>query len=57
MAIRPNGPREFLTLRKMDGKIVNQGSLRLSANGRTLTEEYWPPSRPDERATLVYEKQ
>jgi hypothetical protein len=57
LAIRPNGPREFLTLRKMDGKIVNQGSLRLSADGHTLIEEYWPPSRPDERATLVYEKQ
>jgi len=57
IAIRQNGPREFLTLRKMDGKIVNQGSLRLSADGRTLIEEYWPPSRPDERATLVYEKQ
>jgi hypothetical protein len=57
MAIRPNGPREFLTLKKVDGKIVNQGSLGLSADGRTLVEEYWAPSRPDERAKLVYEKQ
>jgi hypothetical protein len=57
IAIRPNGPREFVTLRKMDGAIVNQGSLRLSSDGRTLIEEYWPPSRPDEKAILVYEKQ
>lgn len=57
IAIRPNGPREFLTFRKIGGKIVNQGALRLSADGRTLTEEYWPPSRPDEKATLTYEKQ
>lgn len=57
IAIKPNGPREFLTLRKLDGKVVNQGFLRLSVDGRTLVEEYWPPSRPDEKATLVYERQ
>jgi hypothetical protein len=57
MAIRPNGPREFLTLRKIDGKIVNQGLLRLNPDEHTLLEEYWPPGRPDEKATLVYEKQ
>jgi hypothetical protein len=57
MAIRPNGPHEFLTLRKIDGKVVNQGSLRLSTDHRTLIEEYWRPGKPDEKATLVYEKQ
>jgi hypothetical protein len=57
IAIRPHGPREFLTLKKFGGQITNQGSLRLSTDGRTLTEEYWSPSRPDEKAILVYEKQ
>jgi hypothetical protein len=57
MAIKPQGPQEFLTLKKVGGQIVNQGSLRLSADGRTLVEEYWAPSRPDQKATLVYEKQ
>ena len=57
IAIRPNGPREFLSVRKIDGKIVNQGALQLSTDGNTLIEQYWRPSRPDEKATLVYEKQ
>jgi hypothetical protein len=57
MAIRPRGPQEFLTLRKLGGQITNQGSLRLSADGRTLVEEYWRPDRPNEKAVLVYERQ
>jgi hypothetical protein len=57
LAIKPNGAYELLTTKKADGRVINQGSLRLSADGRTLTEEYWPPSRPDEKAVLVYDKQ
>ena len=57
VAITPHGPQEFLTLQKVGGKIIHQGSLRLSADGRTLVEEYWHPSAPDQKATLVYEKQ
>jgi hypothetical protein len=41
MAINPHGPQEFLTVRRFEGQIVNQGFLRLSADGRTLIEEYW----------------
>jgi hypothetical protein len=57
MAIRPHGPQEFLTLKKMGGQIVNEGSLTLSADGRTLVEEYWSPRAPDQKAVVVYEKQ
>ena len=57
MAIRPHGAQEFLTLKKIGGKIVNEGSLRLSADGRILVEEYWSPSAPAQKAMLVYEKQ
>jgi hypothetical protein len=57
MAISPHGPREFLTLRKFGGQIVNQGSLRLSADGSYLVEQYWPPNKPDQKAILVYERQ
>jgi hypothetical protein len=56
MAISPHGPQEFLTVRRFDGQIVNQGFLRLSVDDRTLIEEYWPPSRPDQKAILVYER-
>ena len=57
LSIKPNGPLEFLTVMKFGGHITSQGSLRLSADGGTLVEEYWPPSRPDQKATLDYEKQ
>jgi len=57
VSIRPNGTREFLTLRRLHGQVLNQGSLRLSTDGRTLVEEYWKPEKPDQKATLVYDKQ
>jgi hypothetical protein len=57
MAVKPNGTDELSTTKKANGLIVNQGTLRLSKDGRTLTEEYWSPKKPDERAVLVYEKQ
>ena len=57
MAIRPNGPRVFLTLKKIRGQVINQGTLTLSADGRSLIEEYWRPDRPEQRALLTYERQ
>jgi hypothetical protein len=57
LAIRPHGPQQFLTVKKMTGRIINEGSLRLSADGRILVEEYWNPRAPEQKAKLVYEKQ
>jgi hypothetical protein len=57
IAIKRDGPREFLTVKKAYGRIINLGFLSLSANGRILTEEYWAPNRPDQKAVLVYERQ
>jgi hypothetical protein len=57
IAIHPNGPREFLTTTKSGGHIVSQGFLTLSADGRTLTEVYWRPEMPHEKAVLVYQRQ
>jgi hypothetical protein len=57
MAVKSHGPREFLTEKKVGNNIVNQGFLRLSMNGRTLVEEYWRPSQPEQKARLVYDKQ
>lgn len=57
MAVKPRGPREFLTQKKMGDNVVNQGFLRLSMDGRTLLEEYWRPSQPEQKARLVYDKQ
>jgi hypothetical protein len=56
MAMKPRGSRELLTLKKFQGKIVSQGSLRISADGRFLVEESWHPGN-SQKAVLVYEKQ
>jgi hypothetical protein len=57
-AARPAGNREFLMVTKHNGKVFSQDSLVLSSDGRTITDTWWRnPDRPDDKATLVYEKQ
>jgi hypothetical protein len=49
-------PKSFCP-QKMGGKIINQGSLRLSKDGRNLVEEFWNPNAPNQKATLVLRQQ
>lgn len=51
------GRYEILTLTKRNGKVLTQGSLKLSNNGRIITDSWWNPDRPADKGTLVYEKQ
>jgi hypothetical protein len=53
---RPSGNREFLIVTKRNGKVFSQGSLVLSSDGSTITDIWWNPDRPDDKATLVYDK-
>lgn len=55
-AVRPAGRREFLILTKRNGKVLTQGSLELSNDGRTITDTWWNPDRPAAKGTLVYQK-
>jgi hypothetical protein len=57
MAFKQNGSRELLMAKKLSGQTLNVGSLRISGDGRTLTETYWRLETPDVKAVLVYEKQ
>ena len=57
MAVRIVGSGELHTVRKVEGRVVNVGSLKLGQNGRTLVLTFWRPERPDKRAVLFYEKQ
>jgi hypothetical protein len=50
------GRREISVLKKRNGKPVKQGSLELSADGRTIIESWWAPGRPAEKSRFVYEK-
>jgi hypothetical protein len=53
-AVRKVGEREFLILAKLNGKEVRQESLKLSDNGRVITDYWSNPARPTDKATLVY---
>ena len=54
---RSVGRREIHTLTKRNGKVLTQGTLRLSNEGRIITESWWNPDRPEDKGTLIYEKQ
>ena len=53
---RSIGRREFLIVTKRYGKVLTQGSLKLSSVGRAITESWWNPSQAADKGTLVYEK-
>jgi hypothetical protein len=55
-AVRRTGEREFLILSKRNGQVLGQGSLKLSDDGRTITESWWKPDKPANKSTLYYEK-
>jgi hypothetical protein len=55
-ALRIVGRRRFLTVTKRNGKVLNQGELVLSKDGRIITTSWWDPDRPSTVGTLVYEK-
>jgi hypothetical protein len=55
VALKPSGSHEFLTQQKVQGRIVNEGSLKLAADGQTLIEENWPPGT-NQKSRLVYER-
>ena len=55
IALKPSGSHEFLTQQKVQGRIVNEGSLKLAGDGQTLIEENWLPGSND-KSKLVYER-
>jgi hypothetical protein len=56
LAVRPAGNREFLIVTKLHGKVFTQGSLKLSNDGRIITQSSWTPDRPADKGALVYER-
>jgi hypothetical protein len=55
-AVRSAGQRKFLTLTKRNGKVLTQGSLELSGDGKIITESWWDPGQPTSKGTFVYER-
>jgi hypothetical protein len=55
IGLKPSGSHEFLIRQKVQGRIVNEGSLKLSGDGQALIEEYWVPGS-NQKSMLVYER-
>lgn len=56
-AMTPMGPRTFVISTKSEGRVTNQGSLVLSADGKTVTHSWWRAGMPQARVVLIYERQ
>jgi hypothetical protein len=56
-ALEERSARKFSSTMKVHGQVVTFGYWQISPDGRSLTESYWAPSRPNEKAVLTYEKQ
>ena len=50
------GHREIHTVTKRNGKVLIQGSMELSGNGRAITDSWWNPDQPGAKTVLAYEK-
>jgi hypothetical protein len=55
-SIKPAGQRKFLILTKRNGKVLTQGFLEVSNDGRAVTDSWWNPDKPAAKSTLVYDK-
>lgn len=56
IAIRIQDRSELLVVRKLNGVVINQGSMTIVGDGHTLVEALWSPDRPDLKTILTYEK-
>lgn len=56
-AMSPMDPQRFVITTKSQGRVISQGSLVLSADGKTVIHSYWRAGTPQARAFLIYERQ
>jgi len=57
MSVRQEGRLQMHTQLSFGGQVIQEGTLKLSDDGRTVVRELWVPARPSEKDSLVYEKQ
>jgi len=56
LSLTKTGPRSLLMIEKLDGKMLNKSTYKLSADGKTLTQVETPPDGKAP-ATFIYERQ
>jgi hypothetical protein len=50
-------PTKLLYTAKLNGKVTDEGSLTLSADGKSYTDVRWYPEKPTEKTVQIFEKQ
>jgi nuclear transport factor 2 (NTF2) superfamily protein len=55
--VKPEGANKLHYQRKLNGKVMNEGTYTLSADKKTMTEESWNAGRETDKVTIVYDKQ
>jgi len=56
-AYKSVSPAKLTYTNKLNGKVMSQGVMMLSADGKTITDESWIPGKEAEKTVEVYEKQ
>jgi hypothetical protein len=57
LSAKVDGPLRIVTQRKRDGKVLNEGDLMLSPDGRTLLQRAWRAENPSRTTITVYDRQ
>lgn len=55
--VKMAGPNKLQYSDKEKDKVLDEGVMTLSADGKTLLEEQWAPGKMNEKTTLVYDRQ
>lgn len=56
-SVKAISPQELQTQMMFSGRVIHQGTLAISEDGRVLYQEFWSPENPGEKDRLVYDKQ
>jgi hypothetical protein len=57
MSIKQASPVQMHTEISFEGRVIREGTLTISNDGRTIIQESWAPERLSEKDSFVYEKQ
>lgn len=55
--VKAEGANKLQYKRKLNGKVMNEGTYTLSADKREMTGVSWMPGRETEKVTIVFDKQ
>jgi hypothetical protein len=56
LSVKAETGQRLLIVEKLNGAVMTNGTLILSSDGRSITEETWKPGAPKIKTRLVYEK-